>query len=287
VKFKLLLGLIVATVLITCFVSTVISKADIDSINHKLKKIDQKITESQADLTSIDERMAVLRQTIKKRAKLANEQMRTLQLQNDYKMRLYVIFNSKSIGEMLRLFRTLARIHQSQNDEIQSLIEEQENLEKLRKEKEEVIASLRQQQDELGAKQMQLAGLHSQEELNVFKKADTRNEQSTLLSNSLTVINSEDIVYSFVAIATAYSCEAASMGRYSAYGIDLWVNPRVIAVDPNVIPLGTMVKIEGYGVYIAGDTGSAIIGNHIDIHFPTYQESCDFGRRDVAVHILK
>jgi cystine transport system substrate-binding protein len=97
--------------------------------------------------------------------------------------------------------------------------------------------------------------------------------------------NSKDLDYSFEAIATAYSCEAASIGRYSAYGIDLWINPKVIAVDPNIIALGTIVEIGELGIYIAADTGSAITNNRIDIHFPTYQESCEFGCRNVLVHV--
>ncbi len=40
---------------------------------------------------------------------------------------------------------------------------------------------------------------------------------------------------------------------------------KLIAVDPNVIPLGSKVWVEGYGYAIAGDTGGAIKGNKIDI----------------------
>ena len=40
---------------------------------------------------------------------------------------------------------------------------------------------------------------------------------------------------------------------------------RTIAVDSSIIPLGSRVYIEGYGVFIAEDTGGAIKGNVIDI----------------------
>lgn len=60
----------------------------------------------------------------------------------------------------------------------------------------------------------------------------------------------------------------------------------VIAVDPRVIPLGSMVEIPGYGIFIAGDTGGAIKGNKIDIHFPSVQQANNFGRKTITINIL-
>ena len=41
---------------------------------------------------------------------------------------------------------------------------------------------------------------------------------------------------------------------------------KTIAVDPKIIPLHSIVYIEGLGYYVAEDTGSAIKGNKIDIY---------------------
>ena len=60
----------------------------------------------------------------------------------------------------------------------------------------------------------------------------------------------------------------------------------MIAVDPRVIPLGSMVEIPGFGIYIAGDTGGAIKGNIIDIHFATVGQALKWGRRSVTIKIL-
>ena len=87
--------------------------------------------------------------------------------------------------------------------------------------------------------------------------------------------------------ATAYSHSEPGLGTRTANGTNLLKNPRVIAVDPSVIPLGTRVNIAGYGTYIAADTGGAIKGNRIDIHFNTVQECLNFGRRNVKVQILR
>ena len=41
-----------------------------------------------------------------------------------------------------------------------------------------------------------------------------------------------------------------------------------MAVDPDVIPLGTHMYIPGYGFGVAADTGGAISGNMIDLGYP-------------------
>lgn len=61
---------------------------------------------------------------------------------------------------------------------------------------------------------------------------------------------------------------------------------RTIAVDPNVIPLGSKVVIDGH-TYIAEDTGGAIKGNRIDMYFPTHQEALNFGVQYKNIEILK
>lgn len=59
-----------------------------------------------------------------------------------------------------------------------------------------------------------------------------------------------------------------------------------VAVDKNVIPLGSKVYVEGYGYAIASDTGGAIKGNKIDLYFNTLEECYSFGRRTVTVHVI-
>ena len=48
-----------------------------------------------------------------------------------------------------------------------------------------------------------------------------------------------------------------------------------IAVDPDVIPYGSKVIIDGK-TYIAEDCGGAIKGNRIDVYFDTHQKALDF-----------
>ncbi|WP_413381349.1 peptidoglycan-binding protein [Alkalihalobacillus sp. 1P02AB] len=88
--------------------------------------------------------------------------------------------------------------------------------------------------------------------------------------------------------ATAYTAECEGCSGITSTGIDLRNDrdKKVIAVDPEVIPLGSRVYVEGYGEAIAGDTGGAIQGNKIDLHVPTKEEAIQFGRQQVNVTIL-
>ena len=60
-----------------------------------------------------------------------------------------------------------------------------------------------------------------------------------------------------------------------------------VAVDPSVIPLYSRLYIPGYGFAVAGDTGGAIVGNRIDLFFPSYSDAIRFGRRTVTVYVLE
>jgi uncharacterized protein YabE (DUF348 family) len=61
-----------------------------------------------------------------------------------------------------------------------------------------------------------------------------------------------------------------------------------IAVDPRVIPLGSLVYVEGYGKAVAADTGGAIKGNIIDVYVNSQEEAySSWGRKyNVPVYIL-
>lgn len=57
----------------------------------------------------------------------------------------------------------------------------------------------------------------------------------------------------------------------------------VVAVDPNVIPLGTKMTIPGYGEGVAADTGGAVRGAVIDLWFPSLAQARAWGRRTVTI----
>lgn len=94
--------------------------------------------------------------------------------------------------------------------------------------------------------------------------------------------------------ATAYS--NSGWGTAIAYGHELGgltVRWGVIAVDPNVIPLGTKVYVQGlygindYGYAIAADTGGGIDNNRIDVYMDDLTLIDIWGVRDVVIYILE
>jgi 3D (Asp-Asp-Asp) domain-containing protein len=81
-------------------------------------------------------------------------------------------------------------------------------------------------------------------------------------------------------VATAY-CH----GTTTAAGIR--VRPGIVAADPAVLPLGTVIRIERAGrydgAYTVLDTGPAVRGRRVDVFMRDCREAVSFGRRTVRV----
>lgn len=93
----------------------------------------------------------------------------------------------------------------------------------------------------------------------------------------------------FYVTSTAYTANCNGCSGITATGFNLHENPnaKVIAVDPNVIPLGSKVYVEGYGYAIAADTGGAIKGNKIDVFFSTKEQAYRWGVRTVKIKVIE
>ncbi|HKY04466.1 MAG TPA: 3D domain-containing protein [Blastocatellia bacterium] len=82
--------------------------------------------------------------------------------------------------------------------------------------------------------------------------------------------------------ATAYCLKGrTASGQYTRRG--------VIAADPRVLPIGTVVEIKAgryTGTYTVLDTGGRIKGRKVDVYVPTYKEAKQFGRQRVKIKVL-
>ncbi len=82
--------------------------------------------------------------------------------------------------------------------------------------------------------------------------------------------------------ATAYYCGNNAITATGRHAIRNTAKDGVstIAVDPSVIPLGTLVYVQGYGKAVAADVGTAIKGNKIDVYTTSLAEARAWGRKD-------
>jgi 3D (Asp-Asp-Asp) domain-containing protein len=89
--------------------------------------------------------------------------------------------------------------------------------------------------------------------------------------------------------ATAYCPCEKCCGIYAdgltATGTDAYT--KGVAVDPKIIPYGTVIEIPNYGRVVADDCGGAIKGRRIDVRFKTHQEAREYGRKTIRIRIYK
>ncbi|MFJ7725768.1 LysM peptidoglycan-binding domain-containing protein [Neobacillus sp. NPDC097160] len=119
--------------------------------------------------------------------------------------------------------------------------------------------------------------------------SDSTKTETNQDNNVIETSNSEEKATREITVkATAYTASCEGCSGTTATGVDLIANQdaKVIAVDPTVIPLGSKVYVEGYGVATAADTGGAIKGNRIDVFIPSEQDAINWGKKQVTVKIL-
>ena len=92
---------------------------------------------------------------------------------------------------------------------------------------------------------------------------------------------------------TAYSPDERSCGDsadgITASGYSVFTNGgALVAADPRVLPLGSLVSVPGYDngfVVPVLDVGGAIKGNRLDVLYPTHEVAMQWGVRDLEVTV--
>lgn len=97
------------------------------------------------------------------------------------------------------------------------------------------------------------------------------------------VVEFEATAYTHVAIPGVADINGTGDG-ITASGLP--VQEGIVAVDPRIIPLGTRIWVEGFGILIAADTGGAIRGDRLDIFLSSRGDALRFGRQQVRGIIL-
>lgn len=96
-------------------------------------------------------------------------------------------------------------------------------------------------------------------------------------------------VYEYIGTCTvtAYCPCSECCGRWAdgTTATGLPAGPGIVAVDPDVIPLGSTVVIDGLK-YLAADTGSGVEGRHVDICVASHEETVAHGVQTADVWII-
>jgi 3D (Asp-Asp-Asp) domain-containing protein len=70
-----------------------------------------------------------------------------------------------------------------------------------------------------------------------------------------------------------------------------WTHRHVVAADPDILPIGTRIKIRRAGrysgEYVVADTGAKIQGRKLDIYMPSTAECMKFGVKRVRVQVIQ
>ena len=189
--------------------------------------------------------------------------------------------------------------------------EQEEYSAKLNAEKEAVFAVIEENEKTLISKPLSIANSSTASISELQNAIYTLNSYIPLLNSSTTInmakegisnakariseLNTPTVPTTSTEVGTAIKTLIMESTAYYGHGITASGlkpvrNPdgiSTIAVDPNVIPLGTKVYVSGYGLAIAADTGGAIKGNIIDVFLNTHEECMSWGRRQVTVQILE
>lgn len=299
---------------------------EINQVYQKLSDLEGKKKETEQRITQTQTKLQQAQQEKKNRVRDAKERLCELQKRQGTNTSLSILEKSTSLTQWLRSMIALQRLQSVYNDSLaavkQSIVDISQAKEQLQGYQSNLASQERQVNDQKAVLDSQMSDLKKkiadgQSEMKQLadreqqakameeaqKKAAEEEAQKQQASNqkqqvqqtsTKTVDNSEAATSAdnvsgsktLTMSATAYSTEANGMGTYSATGINLKQHPSCVAVDPSVIPLGSIIWVSGYGVSVAGDTGTAIKGNIIDLHFATVAQSMAWGRRTVTVKIL-
>ncbi|MDR6999305.1 3D domain-containing protein [Neobacillus niacini] len=283
------------------------------------KRIDatnQLIEQKKEEIVTVEDKILARKDVMKKR-------LVALQHDNNVTLVVKVLFDAKSFDDFLQRASAVSTLFSADQNILEDQKHDLKQIEEDKKEIDQQEQVLKDEQKNLAAQQEQLS-LNLQKRQDTLKEMQDkyskidkemaqaqkekasiqaeikaaqdriREEQAAARSRAAAVSAGSQQNASapsgkgetMYVTATAY-CYASS-GPVTRLGYNIKNNPnmKLIAVDPSVIPLGSKVWVEGYGVAIAGDTGGAIHGHRIDILKPTKSQALAFGRRTVKVIIL-
>ena len=293
---------------------------EVSAITIELEELDNEIAEHEKTIVQTEEEIAEQEVLVAQRLEYTGNQLKSLQKSEVNNNILISILQAESFSEVMNIIYSASVLTSASEERVEEAQKEHDKLTDMREalvvekeslnekqvaavEKKEAlntkVADLRkvlaENESELNNLNAEERAIKAEQEAK-RRAAAARNNVTTASSNQSAASKSTSNTTQKSAStsagewrtvqATGYSTQQRGLSTHTALGIDLRVNPRVIAVDPRVIPLGSLVEVQGLGVYVAGDTGGAIKGNIIDIHYPTVGQALNWGRRNVKIRVI-
>ena len=295
---------------------------EVSAITIELEELDNEIAEHEKTIVQTEEEIAEQEVLVAQRLEYTGNQLKSLQKSEINNNILIGILQAESFSEVMNMIYSASVLTSASAERVEEAQKEHDKLTDMREtlvvEKESLnekqvaavekkktlntkVADLRkvlaENESELNNLNAEERAIKAEQEAK-RRAAAARNNVTTASSNQSAASKSNSNTAQAQAPAstsagewrtvqaTGYSTQQRGLSTHTALGIDLRVNPRVIAVDPRVIPLGSLAEVQGLGVYVAGDTGGAIKGNIIDIHYPTVGQALNWGRRNVKIRVI-
>ena len=93
-----------------------------------------------------------------------------------------------------------------------------------------------------------------------------------------------------VALSRPMRFQATAYAESGVTAKGTFTHPGVVAADPSVLPLGSVIEVSRAGpysgTYVVTDTGSKIVGHMIDVYMPSRHRAREFGRKLVEVRVV-
>lgn len=289
--------------------------AEVSEITIALDKLGLEIEQQETTINQTEEEIVAQEIVVESRYEHTAEQLKAMQMSEVNQNLIIGLFQSESLSDFINRIYTASVLTSANEEQLREAHLEQEKLNALKEDllvsKTELDDKKSEINDQKEALDGKLAGLKTTLANNQSKLKELNTKEASLQTANTsspataqapkTVKASSSVEKAEVQVAapssdqsgswmtfesTGYSTQQRGLSTHTAMGINLLVNPRVIAVDPRQIPLGSLVEVQGMGVYVAGDTGGAIKGRIIDVHFPTVGQAMNWGRRNVKIRVL-
>lgn len=285
---------------------------------HEIESLNQQIDSLNKEKETLAEKITTQEAKVEERKQVAAKRLQQIQVSDFVSYSVLHLLNSESLSDFFNRLYVFQQLFQSDEEVLKNLSEQVAELSRLKTAAEQASTDLVAKKEQLTAESQAFEGsvndlkkLIADNKEALAKVQEQKKESSAVVASAITAVAQLTSDKPAVASstqqtpttqaaaasnqsggrtlnvqATGYSYNEPGLSPYTATGIDLRKNPTVIAVDPSVIPLGSLVEVPGYGIAIAGDTGGAIKGNIIDLHFTTVDQANQWGRRNVTIRIL-